>query len=130
MIVLAIAAGIFCTALMHYLRTYVGAAPALPASLHQVEIIRSHEALEAAFVGTNAAPNLVAARQRVSFPMYRALAASGLGTRQTGTFRARVLVDREGSPGLVPAQRALRARGLLRDVRAAVPLRRPVDAAG
>lgn len=101
-IVLAIAAGIFCTALMHYLRTYVGAAPALPASLHQVEIIRSHEALEAAFVGTNAAPNLVAARQRVSFPMYRALAASGLPTRQTGTFRARVLAEREGSPASCP----------------------------
>jgi putative ABC transport system permease protein len=95
-IVLSIAAGIFCTALMHYLRTYVGAAPALPASLHQVEIVRSHEALEAAFEGTNAAPNLVAARQRVSFPMYRTLAASGLPTRQTGTFRARVLVERPG----------------------------------
>jgi putative ABC transport system permease protein len=99
-IVLAIAAGIFCTALMHYLRTYIGAAPALPASLHQVEIVQSHEALEAAFIGTNAAPNLVVSRQRVSFPMYRALAASGLPTRQTGTFRARVLVehDREAGP--------------------------------
>jgi putative ABC transport system permease protein len=95
-VVLAIAAGIFCTALMHYLRAYVGSSPALTASLHQVEIVRTHEALEKAFVGTNAAPNLVAARQRVSFPTYRLLAASGLPTRQTGTFRARVLIDGEG----------------------------------
>jgi putative ABC transport system permease protein len=107
-IVLAIAAGIFCTALMHYLRTYVEASAALPASLHQVEIVRSHEALEKAFIGTNAGPNLVAARQRVSFPMYRALAASGLPTRQTGTFRARVLIDDVGGHGGKPRPRNVR----------------------
>jgi putative ABC transport system permease protein len=95
-VVLAIAAGIFCTALMHYLRAYLGSSNALPASLHQVEIVRPHEALEKAFVGTNAGPNLVAARQRVSFPMYRLLAASGLPTRQAGTFRTRVLIDKAG----------------------------------
>jgi putative ABC transport system permease protein len=101
-VVLAIAAGIFCTALMHYLRAYVAASPAPPASLHQVEIVRSHEALEAAFIGTNAAPNLVAARQRVSFPMYRVLAASGLPARQTGTFRARVLIEDAGKAAARP----------------------------
>jgi putative ABC transport system permease protein len=91
-IVLAIAAGIFCTALMHYLRNYT-ADEDLPASLHHVEIVAQHEALAAAFEGSNAAPNIVAARERVSFPMVRLLAASGLPARQTATFRARVLVS-------------------------------------
>jgi putative ABC transport system permease protein len=104
-VVLAIAGGIFCTALMYWLRVYVSASPALPTSLHQVEVLRSHEALEAAFVGTNAQPNLVAARQRVSFPVYRTLAGSGLGVPQTGTFRARVLIDGVGDcAGRLPAR--------------------------
>jgi putative ABC transport system permease protein len=90
-VVLAIAAGIFSTALMHYLRNYV-ATSALPASLHQVEVVVPHEALAAAFKGSNAEPNVVAARERLSFPMLRVLAASGVPSRQTRTFRARVLV--------------------------------------
>jgi putative ABC transport system permease protein len=90
-VVLAIAAGIFCTALMHYLRNHQTTSSA-PASLHQVEIAVAREALAAAFVGSNAEPNFIASRERVSFPMLRVLAASGLPTRQTATFRARVLV--------------------------------------
>ena len=48
-LVLAIAAGIFCTALMHYLRNHQTTSSA-PASLHQVEIAVAREALAAAFV--------------------------------------------------------------------------------
>jgi putative ABC transport system permease protein len=101
-LVLAIAAGIFCTALMHYLRNYQEN-EALPASLHHVEIVAQHEGLSAAFEGSTAEPNIVAARERVSFPMARLLAASGLPTRQTATFRARVLVrGAAGAPAPMP----------------------------
>jgi putative ABC transport system permease protein len=97
-VVLALAAGIFCTSIMHYLRNYRPSTTLAP-SLHQVEIARANEALVVAFAGSNAAPNLIAARQRVSFPMYRVLAASGLPARQTGTFRSRVLVGGPHEPG-------------------------------
>jgi putative ABC transport system permease protein len=95
-LVLAIAAGIFCTAVMHYLRTY-RTVPGLAASLHQVEIVMPREGLEAAFTGSAAAPNILAARTRVSFPDARLLAGSGLPTRQATTFRSRVLVSGAGA---------------------------------
>jgi putative ABC transport system permease protein len=89
--VLAISGGMFCTALLHYLRTYVEG-PALSPGLHQVEIPAPVEALRVAFEGSNAEPNIVAARSRVTYPIYRTLASSGLQARQTGTFRSRVLL--------------------------------------
>jgi putative ABC transport system permease protein len=95
-VVLALGGGIFCTAVMTYVRMY-WADPALSPTLHQVEIPVPRESLTAAFEGTSAEPNIVAARERLSFPMYRALAGSGLPVRQTGTFRARVLVRADGS---------------------------------
>jgi putative ABC transport system permease protein len=90
-IVLAVAAGVFSTAVMHYVRLYSWAG-ALPASAHQVEIVERHLALETGFEGTNNAPNILASRTRVSFPLYRVLAGSGLRTRQVGTYRSRVMV--------------------------------------
>jgi putative ABC transport system permease protein len=90
-VVLALGGGIFCTAVMTYLRMY-WADPMLAPSLHQVEIPVPNASLTAAFEGTNAEPNIVAARERMSFPMYRVLAGSGLPVRQTGTYRGRVLV--------------------------------------
>jgi putative ABC transport system permease protein len=90
-VVLALAGGIFSMAVMHWVRAFERAGD-MPASLHQVEIIQGHDTLSVAFDGTNAAPNVIAARSRVSYPMYRALASSGLPARQTATFRARVLV--------------------------------------
>jgi putative ABC transport system permease protein len=101
-VVLAIAAGIFCTALMHYLRNYWNAGELAP-SLHQVEIAARHEALEAAFAGTNEGPNLIAGRQRMSFAMARLLAASGLPARETTTFRARLLLGGDGEGAAPPA---------------------------
>jgi putative ABC transport system permease protein len=110
-VVLAIAAGIFSTALMHYLRNYATRSE-LPASLHQVEVVVPHEALSAAFKGSNAEPNVVAARERVSFPMLRVLAGSGLPTPQTRTFRARLLVggprETDGRAALPPWPRNAR----------------------
>jgi putative ABC transport system permease protein len=94
-VVLAVAAGTFSTAVMHYLRTY-GQAGALPDSAHQVEIIERHATLDEAFENSNNAPNITASRTRVSFPMYRVLAGAGLGTRQVGTYRARVMVGASG----------------------------------
>jgi putative ABC transport system permease protein len=96
-VVLALGGGIFCTAVMTYLRMY-WADPPLSPSLHQVEIPVPRESLTAAFEGTNAEPNVVAARERLSFPMVRVLAGSGLPVRQTATFRGRVLV--RGAKGL------------------------------
>jgi len=102
-IVLALAAGIFCTAVMHYLRTYKTTASLSP-TLHQIEIVASHDSLKAAFRGTSAEPNILAARERVSFPMRRLLASSGLPTLQSSSFRARVLVgDAPPGPGARPS---------------------------
>lgn len=92
-VVLAVAAGIFCTALMHYLRTY-GTASLRP-SLHQVEIDVPHDTLEAAFKDTGNEPNVLAQRQRTSFSIARVLAGSGLAVEQTATFRGRLLVEGE-----------------------------------
>jgi putative ABC transport system permease protein len=95
--VLAIAGGIFCTALLHYLRTYVEG-PALSPTLHQVEIPAPLESLRVAFEGSNAEPNIVAARARVSYPVYRDLVSSGLEVKQTGTFRSRVILRLPSDP--------------------------------
>jgi putative ABC transport system permease protein len=124
-VVLAIAGGIFCTAIMHYLRNYTAAGP-LPASLHQVEIAEPHPALEASFRGTNAEPNLIAARGRVSFPMARLLGASGLPVRQTATFRARLQLAGDGDEGaarLPPRPRNARFAGADFFAMFAVPFR-------
>lgn len=100
--VMAISGGIFCTALLHYLRTYVEG-PTLSTTLHQVEIPAPLESLRVAFEGSNAEPNIVAARARVSYPVYRALSSSGLAVKQTGTFRSRVLLRLPEDPkGLAP----------------------------
>lgn len=113
-IVLAIAAGIFCTALLHYLRSY-DPRGARSTTLYLVDVPRSDAALRHAFVGTNAELNIVAARSRVSYPVYRTLASSGLPVRQTGTFRSRVVVrtagDSDSRGQLPPVPRNVRFVG-------------------
>jgi putative ABC transport system permease protein len=111
-VVLAVAAGIFSTAVMHYLRTYERV-EALAPTVHQVEIPASRETLREAFAGSNNAPNIVASRSRVSFPNYRVLAGSGLGARQAGTFRGRVQIAGEGEAALrvPPRPRCVRFAG-------------------
>ena len=58
-IVLAVAACIFSTALIHWLRLY-GPRPALSPGLHQVEISVDDRALRVAFIGSSAAPSKLA----------------------------------------------------------------------
>lgn len=98
-VVLAVAAGIFCVAIMTYLRAYQEDGTLAP-TLHHVEIAVPHDMLDAAFTGTNAAPNVIASRERTSFPMLRLLAGSGLAARQTSSFRTRLLVSDDA--GLLP----------------------------
>lgn len=99
-IVMGVASGIFCFAMMHYLRIY-GPRPRLSADLHQVEILTDGpRTLELAFSGSSAEPSRMAVRSRVSFPDYRVLSTSGLPARQTATFRTRLLV------GSIPADAA------------------------
>ena len=90
-IVLAVAAGIFSTAIIHYLRLY-GPLPRLSPGLHQVEIGADDRALRLGFGGSTAAPSQLAARTRVSFRHYQVLASSGLASRQTASFRARLWI--------------------------------------
>jgi putative ABC transport system permease protein len=98
-IVMAVAGVIFSTAMMHYLRTY-GPRPSLSAGLHQVEIEVADQILPRAFSGSSAAPSRLAPHTRVSFPNYRILASSGIPTRHTGTYRARLFVaPADGGPG-------------------------------
>jgi putative ABC transport system permease protein len=92
-IVMTVVAGIFCTALMHYLRLY-GPAPASAPGLHHVEVGNLSGPLQTAFEGTMAEPSAVAARLRVSYPVYRLLSASHIPSRETATFRTRLLVRR------------------------------------
>jgi putative ABC transport system permease protein len=74
---------------------FYGPGPALPASLHQVELPHSHVDARATS-DTNAKASDLHTRTRVSLPEYQALAASGITTRQTGTFRSPVLVAPAG----------------------------------
>ncbi len=99
-IVLAVAACIFSTALIHYLRLY-GPRPALSPGLHQVEIGVDDRTLRVAFVGSTAAPSRLAPHTRVSFPDYQLLASSGIPARQTATFRSRLWIAAGG--GAAPA---------------------------
>lgn len=120
-IVLAVAAAIFSTALIHYLRLY-GPRPALSPALHQVEIGVDDRALRLGFAESAAAPTRLASGTRVSFPHYRVLASSGIPARQTASFRARLWVGggASHSPG-----RARNARFVNRDffTMFALPLR-------
>jgi putative ABC transport system permease protein len=89
-VVMAIAASIWCTALQHYLRLY-GPLPARPPGLSQVELPHS-EFLDRVFLGTNAAGAVLTCRARVSYPDYQRLASSGIPTRATASFRSRLLI--------------------------------------
>jgi len=95
--VMTVVSGIFSTGLLHYLRFY-GPTPAPTPALHHVEVDTAARALLDAFQGTTAAPNAIAARMRVSYPHYLLLAASHIPARETGTFRARLLVRRPAAP--------------------------------
>ncbi len=108
-IVLAVAACIFSTALIHYLRLY-GPRPELSPGLHQVEIGVDDRTLRLAFVGSTAAPSRLAPHTRVSFSNYQVLAASGIPARQMATFRSRLWVASDGgaaiSTGIVSSELA------------------------
>jgi len=91
--VMTVVAGIFSTGLLHYLRFY-GPVPEPAPGLHHAEVGTAASTLPDAFHGTTAAPNAIGARMRASYPDYLLLAGSHIPARQTGTFRARVLVRR------------------------------------
>ena len=106
-IVLAVAACIYSTALIHWLRIY-GPKPALSPGLHQVEIDVDDRTLREAFAGSTASPSHLASHTRVSFPNYQVLAASGIPTSQMATFRSRLWVASGSAPtvGGVTPERA------------------------
>lgn len=97
-IVLAVAACIFSTALIHWLRLY-GPRPALSPGLHQVEIGVDDRTLRLAFVGSSAAPSKLASHTRISYPNYQLLAASGIPARQMATFRSRLWIAADHQTG-------------------------------
>jgi putative ABC transport system permease protein len=86
---LALGSGVWTMVLTHYLRTYPPA-PALSPGLHQVEI-RHPQAL---VVDDGPATERGGwhARTRVTYPEYELLARSGVATRETGTYRARLML--------------------------------------
>ncbi len=93
--VMAVVAGMFFTALVHYLRFY-GPLPKLAPGLHHVEVSQPAGQVLGAFAGTTAEPNAIAGRLRVSYPIYRRLSGSHIPAREAGTFRSRLLVRRGG----------------------------------
>jgi putative ABC transport system permease protein len=98
-IVLAVAACIFSTALIHWLRLY-GPRPALSPGLHQVEIDVDDRTLVQAFIASTAAPTRLAAHTRVSFPNYQVLARSGIPSQQMATFRSRLWIASSSTPAV------------------------------
>ena len=94
--VMSVVSGMFSTGLLQYLRFY-GPVPAPTPALHHVEVGAAARTLLEAFQGSTAAPNAIAARLRVSYPNYLLLAGSHIPARETGTFRARLLVRRPAS---------------------------------
>jgi len=96
-LVMAVVAGLFCTCVMHYLRTH-GPPPPVSPDLHHVEIEHTWSSVRGALEGTSAETNVLALRMRISYPTYRALAGSGIPARQTATFRARLLVQPPDAP--------------------------------
>lgn len=96
-IVLSLAACMFSTALIHWLRLY-GPKPALSSGLHQVEIDVDDRTLVLAFIASTAAPSRLAPHTRVSFPNYQVLARSGIPARQMATFRSRLWIASGTTP--------------------------------
>lgn len=92
MLVMAVVGGLFCVCMMHFLRTHGPSPPASP-DLHQVEVLRTWGSGQEALDGTSAETSAIAMRMRISYPSYRTLAGSGIPTRETATFRARLLVQ-------------------------------------
>jgi putative ABC transport system permease protein len=86
---LALGAGIWTMVLTHYFRTYP-LPPAVPATLHTVEI--NHPRALALADGAGVDRNDWQARTRVTFPEYELLSASGIPSRQTGTYRSRLVI--------------------------------------
>jgi putative ABC transport system permease protein len=97
---LALGTGLWNTAVQAYLRAY-GPAPALPASLHQVEMAH-RTTLDRSLDKSLAMFAMVVPHTQVSFPEYQVLAGSGVPTRQTGTLRAHLLIADPGAPAGTP----------------------------
>lgn len=95
-IVMAVVAGMFFTALLHYLR-FNAPSPLLSPGLHHVEVGLPDGKVFSVFTGTVAEPNAIVGRLRVSYPIYRRLAGSHIPTRETATFRSRLLIRRAGA---------------------------------
>jgi hypothetical protein len=93
---LSLGAGMWTAITAHYLRDN-GGALVLDPGLSQVEI--THARALALHARTQGAGGPWQARLRVSYPEYEALASSGLGTRQSGTFRSTLLVARDERGG-------------------------------
>lgn len=90
---LGLGAGLWTTVVCHYLREFPPDA-ALPADLHQVEL--EHPRARALDKNTVAQESSWHARTWVTFPEYQRLASSGIPSRQTGSFRAQVLLSADG----------------------------------
>jgi putative ABC transport system permease protein len=90
---LALGAGMWTAITCHYLRDYA-LRPQLAPGLSQVEI--EHPRALALFEGTSYGGAGWHPRVRVSYPEYEALAGHALSVRQTGTFRAPLLLTAAG----------------------------------
>jgi putative ABC transport system permease protein len=121
MVCLALGTGLWNAAVEVYLRTY-GPAPALPSSLHQVQLPH-RTTLSRSLQKSLAAFAAAVGPTQVTFPEYQLLAASGVPTRQTGTLRSHLLVADPTLPASPP--RTVAARFVNADFFAlfSVPLR-------
>jgi putative ABC transport system permease protein len=94
-VVLSLAGGMWTFAVVRYLRHH-GPYPDLSPALHQVELSHGEAPLPVRSPGSTHTTAGWATHTRVSFPEYQRLAASGIPTRQTGSFRSRLLLAPPG----------------------------------
>jgi putative ABC transport system permease protein len=91
-VVLSLAGGMWTFAVVRYLRHH-GPYPDLSPTLHQVELSHGEAPLPVRGQGSTHTTAGWATHTRVSFPEYQRLAASGVPTRHTASFRSRLLVS-------------------------------------
>jgi putative ABC transport system permease protein len=96
-VILSLAGAMWTFGVVRYLRHH-GPYPPLTPTLHQVDVAHGENPQVARAQGSTHTTASWATHTRVSFPEYSLLSASGIPPRQTGSFRARLLVStRDGT---------------------------------
>jgi putative ABC transport system permease protein len=106
---LALAGAMWTFGVCRYLRHH-GPYPALSPHLHQVDVAHQETPAITRLHGNTHTTAGWATHTRISFPEYQALQGSGIPTRETATFRARLLASNPEASGPAALAQLVRAR--------------------